>query len=87
MADVISKEPNKLNQTQTLALNTIAESSEELIDFVGSILSLSRIESKELKLQLRSRDINELVRETIRRTTYLAQRKQIEIVTELEPLF
>lgn len=87
MAEVIRKEPTELTETQTLALATIAESSEELTDFVGSILSLSRIESKELKLQLRSRDINELLREVIRRSEYLANRKGIEIVTELEPLF
>ena len=87
MAELISKEPSALTETQHLALKTIAESSEELTDFIGSILSLSRIESKELKLQLRSRDINQLVREAIRRTDYLAKKRNIEVVTELEPLF
>jgi signal transduction histidine kinase len=87
MADVILKEDVEFSETQKLALDTIKESSEELTEFIGSILSLSRIESKELKLQLRSRDINQLVREVIRKTDYLAKRKNIEIVTELEPLF
>lgn len=87
MAELIRKEPSELTETQRLALETIAESSEELTDFIGSVLSLSRIESKEMKLQLRSRDVNQLVREVIRRTDYLAKRKNIEVVTELEPLF
>lgn len=87
MADVIKKESDRLNDTQKKALATIAESSEELTDFIGSILSLSRIESKEMKLQLRSKDVNQLIREIVKKHDYHARRKSIEIVTELEPLF
>lgn len=87
MADMIRKETGTLTETQTLALDTIAQSSEELTDFIGSILSLSRIESKELKLQLRSRDVNQLIRDVIRRTEFLARRQNIEVITDLEPLF
>jgi len=87
MTEVISKDSDNLTETQRLAVDTIAESSEELTEFIGSILSLSRIESKEMKLQLRSRDVNQLIREAIRKTEFLAKRKQQEVVTELEPLF
>lgn len=87
MTDVIRKEPGELTETSKRALETIAQSSEELTDFIGSILSLSRIESKEMKLQLRSRDVNQLVRDAVRRTDFLARRKNIEVITELEPLF
>ena len=87
MTEVIRKESPELNETQNKALITISESSEELTEFIGSILSLSRIESKEMKLQLRSRDINQILRGVIRNLDYLAKRKNIEIVTELEPLF
>lgn len=87
MVEVIRKEPVGLNGTQARALETIAESSEELSDFIASILSLSRIESKEMKLQLRSRDVNQLVRDAVRRTDYLAKKKNIEVITDLEPLF
>ena len=85
MTDVIRKEPGDLTETQKHALDTIAISSDELTEFIGSILSLSRIESKELKLQLRSRDVNQLVRESIRRSDYLAKKKDIAVVTELDP--
>ena len=87
MADVISKENELLSDQQRLALATISESSEELTDYIGSILSLSRIEAKEVKLHLRSRDVNQLLREVRAKCDYLARRKNIEIVAELEPLF
>lgn len=87
MADVIRQDSVGLSDTQQRALETIAESSEELTEFIASILSLSRIESKELKLQLRSRDINELLREIVKKHDYHARRRGIEVVTEFEPLF
>jgi signal transduction histidine kinase len=87
MAEIIGKDHSDLNETQRKALDTISESSEELTEFIGSILSLSRIESKEMKLQLRSRDINQIVRNVIRKVEYMAKRHGIEIVAELEPLF
>lgn len=87
MTEVIEKDGGTLTDTQKKALDTIAESSEELTEFIGSILSLSRIESKEMKLQLRSRDVNQIVREIVRKTEFLSKRRNIEIVTELEPLF
>ncbi len=86
MAEVI-REGSMLTDRQKVALDTIAESSEELTEFVASILSLSRIESKEMKLHLRSRDMNRLLNEVIRKAEFSAKRKNIEIVAELEPLF
>jgi signal transduction histidine kinase len=87
MAEVLGKDDGGLTPTQRRALDTIADSSEELIEFIGSILSLSRIEAKEMKLNLRSRDVNSIVREVVRRTDFMASRKNIEVQTELEPLF
>lgn len=87
MTEVITKDGPELSETQRKALDTISQSSEELAEFIASILSLSRIESKEMKLQLKSRDINQIVREVIRKHEYMAKRKEIEIVAELEPLF
>ncbi len=87
MAEVLRKEHGNLTETQALALETILESSEELMEFISSILSLSRIASKEMKLQLRSRDVNQVLRNVVRRCEHLAARKNISIVVELEPLF
>lgn len=87
MAELIQKEESALNETQKKAVASISQSSEELTEFIGSILSLSRIESKEVKLHLQSRDINELVRQVTRKYDFMSKRKHIEVVTELEPLF
>jgi signal transduction histidine kinase len=87
MTEFIQKESNELSESQKKALDSISESSDELTEFIGSILSLSRIESKEVKLQLRSKDINQLVPQVVRKFDYMAKRKHIEIVTELEEMF
>lgn len=87
MADVLRKDDVGYNDTQKVALETISESSEELLEFVSSVLSLSRIKSKDAKLELKSRDVNQILRHVIRRCEHLAKRKNIEIVTEMEPLF
>lgn len=87
MAEVIRQEQPNLSEAQSKALMSISESSEELTDFIGSILSLSRIESKEVKLHLRSKDLNQLVQQVEKKLDYMAKRKNIEIVTELEPMF
>jgi signal transduction histidine kinase len=87
MAELIGKDTDTLSETQKMALDTIDDSSQELMEFIGSILSLSRISAKEMKLQLRSRDINQVLRNVIRRCEHLAVKKHIEVVAELEPLF
>ncbi|MGZ3721471.1 MAG: ATP-binding protein [Bdellovibrionales bacterium] len=87
MAELMTKDPAALTETQKMAMDTIADSSQELMEFIGSILSLSRISAKEMKLQLRSRDVNQVLRNVIKRCDHLATRKNIEIVAELEPLF
>jgi signal transduction histidine kinase len=87
MTEVALREPDNLTTQQLDALKLIGRSSEELTEFIGSVLSLSRTESKEIKLQLKSKDVNALINEVIGKVHYLAKQKNIEIVTELEPLF
>ncbi|MGE0761677.1 MAG: ATP-binding protein [Bdellovibrionales bacterium] len=87
MANVVLSDSTPLSDTQRRAVETIYRSSEELSDFIGSILSLGRIESKEIKLHLRSRDLNSLLREVIKKCEFLARKRGIEIRTEFEPMF
>lgn len=86
MTDVI-RENQSLTPTQRHALDTISKSSDDLTDFIASILSLSRIESKEVKLHLRSRDVNQVLRSVIQKADYLSKSAGVEVITELEPLF
>lgn len=87
MADILRKEPDRLSGTQAKALDEIVNSGDELEDFVSSILNLTRVESKDVKLQLHSRDINQILDQVIDRCSYLADRKRITITKEFEPLF
>lgn len=87
MANVVLSDATPLSDTQRRAVETIYRSSEELADFIGSILNLGRIESKEIKLQLKSRDINSLLRDVIRKSEFLARKRGLEIRTEFEPMF
>jgi signal transduction histidine kinase len=87
MTDVVLQDPANLSARQKEALKTLSKSSQELLEFVSSILNLGRIESKEIQLHMISRDPNSLLVEVIEKLDYLAKPKGIEIVAELEPLF
>jgi signal transduction histidine kinase len=87
MTEVVLKDPTPLSERQTQALQTLAKSSEELLEFVSSILNLGRIESKELELHMHSKDPNTLIEDVLAKYDYLAASKRITIHTELEPLF
>ncbi len=87
MTDVVLKDPNPLSPRQKEALENLAKSSQELLTFISSILDLGRIESQKIELNYTSRDVNSLILEVIGKLEYLAKRKNIEIVAELEPMF
>lgn len=87
MTDVVLNDPTPLSSRQTEALQTLHQSSQELLEFISSILNLGRIESKELSLAMRSKDPNGLLNETISKLKHLTNPKNIQIVAELEPLF
>ncbi|MCB0365243.1 MAG: CHASE2 domain-containing protein [Bdellovibrionaceae bacterium] len=87
MTDMVKSDNNPLSSGQKEALDRIHKSSEELSDFIGSILSLGRIESKEIKLELHSKDVNTLLAEIIQKSEYLAAKKNIKIISEFEPMF
>jgi signal transduction histidine kinase len=87
MTDIVLRDQNPLSDRQREALLTLGKSSNELLEFVSSILNLGRIESKELHLHLQSKDPNQLVQEVIKKSEYLAKSKGIQVSTELEPMF
>jgi len=78
---------NRLSPSQRQAMASIVKSSEELGAFISSILDLSRIESKEVKLQKTSKDINSLLKEIIKKYQFAARAKNISLKANLEPLF
>lgn len=87
MIEIILRKQENLSNEQKRAVRTIEDSTFELSEFIGSILNLGRIESKEIKLELKSKDINSLMNQVVKKCDYLAERKGIEIITEFEPMF
>lgn len=87
MSDVILVDPSPLSSQQREAVDTIKQSSDDLLKFINAILNYGRIESEGVQLHLQSRDINQLLKDVIRKHEFLAKIKRITIVAEFEPLF
>jgi signal transduction histidine kinase len=87
MTEVVLNDPTPLSSLQNEALANVQKSSQELLEFVSSILNLGRIESKEIQLAMKSKDPNSLLEEILTKCDHLAKHKNIQVVAELEPLF
>ncbi|MFN7824927.1 MAG: ATP-binding protein, partial [Pseudobdellovibrionaceae bacterium] len=87
MTEIIAKDASPLSNPQREALDMIKQSSEDLLKFISTILHYAKIESQGIELHMESRDINEILKEVIRKHDFLAKLKHIQIKAELEPLF
>ena len=88
MAEVISRDKKSvLTDDQQDAVKTIQQSSDELLNFISSILNFSRIESHGVKLNIKSKDINALIEEVLKKYEFLTYQKKIKFKKNLEPLF
>jgi signal transduction histidine kinase len=87
MVDVIQKDANPISSHQREALDTIKQSGEDLLRFISTILNYAQIESQGVVLHLQSRDINEILKEVVKKHEFLARLKHIQLISELEPLF
>jgi len=68
-------------------VQNIIHSTEDLNRFITSILELTKAESKNFKLQLESKDVNQLIEQSIEGFQTHAKSKDIRIQSNLEPLF
>ncbi|PIS12133.1 MAG: histidine kinase [Bdellovibrio sp. CG10_big_fil_rev_8_21_14_0_10_47_8] len=87
MTEAISKDNTPLSSTQREALDMIRQSAEDLLKFISTILNYAKIESQGVELHLQAKDINQILKEVIRKHEFLAQVKHIQLIAELEPLF
>src|SRR5690606_25514054 len=72
---------------QTELLTNIITSTQELNNFISSILDLTKIESQNLDLRLESKDINNLIDQTVDKLRFEASSHNINIEKELGPLY
>jgi len=68
-------------------LQQIIGSTENLDKFISKILNLTKVESNEIKLNKKSKDINKLIEQCVQKLEFQAQAKDIGVQLELEPLF
>ncbi len=87
MLDVILRDTVPLSSQQREAVDTIKQSSDELLKFISSILNYAKMQSEGVSLHKTSKDLNQIIEEVVRRHEFLARIKKISIRTEYEPLF
>ncbi len=85
-AELLLESP-QLEAKQRKGLTTIVATTEQMSDYVETVLDLNRVESGQLQIRLESRDINVTLQEVLDEKRVLAQEKGIELRSELEPLF
>lgn len=86
LAELILRQGN-LSDEQESELWQIIQSTENLNKFITKILELTKVESSNIKLNLKSKDINQIIELCVEKLAFTAKRKEITLKTELEPLF
>lgn len=88
LAEVIMrKSAERLIDRDKESLQSIVQSTEDLNRFISSILELSKLESNQLKLNIESKDVNDMVERVAEQFKAQARTKKIKFITNLEPLF
>lgn len=75
------------DSTELATLEHLLEATEELDHFINRILELNQVESNHLQIRYEPRDINRVIERTLERFRELSKAKEIEITTDLAPLF
>lgn len=68
-------------------LLSLKDYSEELNRYIQSILKVLRVESRDFKIMKETADINGIIENVVERLSPLARSKQIDLKTNLEPMF
>jgi signal transduction histidine kinase len=68
-------------------LRQIISSTENLDKFISKILNLTKVESNEIKLNKKSKDINKIIEQCVQKLEFQARTKDIGVELNLDPLF
>lgn len=68
-------------------LRQIISSTENLDKFISKILNLTKVESNEIKLNKKSKDINKIIEQCVQKLEFQAKAKDIGVQLNLDPLF
>ncbi len=86
IADILKIKFNN-NPEQIELLDNVMTSTQELNDFINSILDLTKIESQNLTLRKESKDINKIIENIVNKLEFQVSSKQMTLETDLSPLY
>lgn len=86
LADV-TRNQHRGNPELEKNLTSIIDSTKELNGFITSILDLTKIESRNLTLNVVSKDINLVIEEIVGQLTFQAKQKAIDVSMDLAPMY
>ncbi len=86
LAELVIRQGN-LGPQQEEGMRQIISSTENLDKFISKILHLTKVESNEIKLNKKSKDINKILEQCVKKLEFQAKAKGIEVDLALEPLF
>ncbi len=78
---------DKLDSKDIETMNHLFSANEELNHFIGSLLELTKLDNQGLRVNLQSKDINQLLENIVMKHRFAAQSKQILVHPDFEPLF
>jgi hypothetical protein len=78
---------DKLDSKDIETMNHLFSANEELNHFIGSLLELTKLDNQGLRVNLQSKDINQLLESIVMKHRFAAQSKQILVHPDFEPLF
>ncbi len=86
VADVLLQQ-SKGNEIISKGLRGIIDATKELNKFITSILDLTKIESRNLKLNIISKDVNTIIETVISDLKYEVSNEDVVIESQLSPLY
>jgi signal transduction histidine kinase len=86
LAEMVLRQ-GKLIPQQEEEIRQIISSTESLDKFISKILNLTKVESNEIKINRKSKDINKILEQCVKKLEFQAKTKGITIEMDLYPLF
>jgi len=86
-AELLLSENKALSTKQRKSVSAIIQTSDDLSQYVETILDLTRIESAKVPINRMTRDINSTILDVVESRKFMATERQIVVATKLEPIF
>jgi len=81
---VLQRNDDEMNETQRSLIKNAMASSQWLLTLINSLLDLSRLESRQMPLQIDQVTVKELIQLSLNQVTLWAERNQVSLVVQLE---